>query len=462
MLPSPPPPPPPPPPPSQPGRLPALRIDVAQEPGGAGATGRGQPRYEPPAAIQNAMLTKDKKPFTYTPGMGGKLDLSQIRSPRMARRVAKNAVDEGVEGPVAVPVPPAVEAPRAVSRVEVKIAPPVARPASPQSPSSPLQVTLAKAPTPWLQKRSKAAADDVPEWARRASGAAAPGQRSQPLERIIPVQIEDRPSVFAGRRPSEEPEEPEQEPDPGRYPARGVQRAAPECQPPRPSGQRASSYSDRLVPDREDGARFRTASGAESEARLRSPAARVNLDVPESRALLANASKVPVAGLAHESVPLQPVQSRAFKVLQKITDTQNDVDPTTLRKLQLTEDDKYLMEKFKEQVDGDTYLHRVTDPRYRGSAIPSRAFQCLQNMTESAHVLAPSIGSKPPSSQKNKTDRNSATFEENQVKIPANEQQVQEPRKYMGSSIPSRSFRILQAMTASEGTDTDRSKSAYN
>ena len=31
--------------------------------------------------------------------MGGKLDLSQIRSPRMARRVAKNANDEGIEGP---------------------------------------------------------------------------------------------------------------------------------------------------------------------------------------------------------------------------------------------------------------------------------------------------------------------------------------------------------------------------
>lgn len=46
------------------------------------------------------MMTKDKKPFTYTPGMGGgKLDLSQIRSPRMARRVAKNANDEGIEGP---------------------------------------------------------------------------------------------------------------------------------------------------------------------------------------------------------------------------------------------------------------------------------------------------------------------------------------------------------------------------
>lgn len=58
-----------------------------------------QDPYEPPAAIQNAMMTKDKKPFTYTPGMGGKLDLSQIRSPRMARRVAKNANDEGIEGP---------------------------------------------------------------------------------------------------------------------------------------------------------------------------------------------------------------------------------------------------------------------------------------------------------------------------------------------------------------------------
>ena len=49
--------------------------------------------YEPPAAIQNAMMTKDKKPFTYTPGG---LDLSQIRSPRMQRRITRNANAEGV------------------------------------------------------------------------------------------------------------------------------------------------------------------------------------------------------------------------------------------------------------------------------------------------------------------------------------------------------------------------------
>jgi len=54
---------------------------------------RGGTGYEPPAAIQNAMMTKDKKPFTYTPGG---LDLSQIRSPRMQRRITRNANAEGV------------------------------------------------------------------------------------------------------------------------------------------------------------------------------------------------------------------------------------------------------------------------------------------------------------------------------------------------------------------------------
>jgi hypothetical protein len=34
--------------------------------------------------------------------------------------------------------------------------------------------------------------------------------------------------------------------------------------------------------------------------------------------------------------------------------------------------------------------------------------------------------------------------------IPASEQQVPEPKKYMGGAIPSRSFKILQAMTAPE------------
>ena len=36
----------------------------------------------------------------------------------------------------------------------------------------------------------------------------------------------------------------------------------------------------------------------------------------------------------------------------------------------------------------------------------------------------------------------------NQRGVPASEQSVPEPRKYTGGSIPSRSFRMLQAMTA--------------
>ncbi|XP_055381920.1 uncharacterized protein LOC129612385 [Condylostylus longicornis] len=47
----------------------------------------------PPACVQNAMMTKDKKPFTYTPSG---IDLSQIKSPRMAKRIARNAQMEGV------------------------------------------------------------------------------------------------------------------------------------------------------------------------------------------------------------------------------------------------------------------------------------------------------------------------------------------------------------------------------
>lgn len=62
------------------GNIPARRLQI-------------QPQAEAPACVQNAMMTKDKKPFTYTPGG---IDLSQIKSPRMARRISRNANCEGV------------------------------------------------------------------------------------------------------------------------------------------------------------------------------------------------------------------------------------------------------------------------------------------------------------------------------------------------------------------------------
>lgn len=60
----------PPPPPIPIGHVPVQRL-------------QSQISREAPACVQNAMMTKDKKPFTYTPGG---IDLSQIKSPRMAKR----------------------------------------------------------------------------------------------------------------------------------------------------------------------------------------------------------------------------------------------------------------------------------------------------------------------------------------------------------------------------------------
>ncbi|CAH1996391.1 unnamed protein product [Acanthoscelides obtectus] len=57
---------------------------------------------DPPTCVQNAMMTKDKKPFTYTPGG---IDLSEVRSPRMARRIERNANLGGV-GDVSRPAAP--------------------------------------------------------------------------------------------------------------------------------------------------------------------------------------------------------------------------------------------------------------------------------------------------------------------------------------------------------------------
>lgn len=48
-------------------------------------------------------------------------------------------------------------------------------------------------------------------------------------------------------------------------------------------------------------------------------------------------------------------------------------------------------------VDEDTFLHNETDPRYRGAAIPSRAFRMLQTMTDSASDPIPQYSNGMPS-----------------------------------------------------------------
>ncbi|XP_057335493.1 uncharacterized protein LOC130674231 isoform X2 [Microplitis mediator] len=469
--------PPPPPPPPVPGQMPTMRINTESQMSKRPNTYNND-AYEPPAAIQNAMMTKDKKPFTYTPGMGGKLDLSQIRSPRMARRVAKNANDEGIEGPpksplaneqtrpaqvtppaaanlfvqpqVAVPVFPTSVSPttRPVPRniivpekIEVrpiKIEQKSSQPTSPDTPTTPIQVTLAKAPTPWLQQKSKPA-EELPEWAKRptnGSGQESPtspvlpasinvqavpvqvsGQRVQakPVganERVIPVRIEDRPSVFTVKN-EQGHHQFKQTPHQQRW--GNSQQNLPQnttakitVAPPKPQLTSPGTY---IVPIAVEGAH-------DIQPNYDYQSSPVNAVRSQGRNI-------------QEIGPGAPVQSRSFRVLQKLTDTDDDIDSEQLRKLQLTEDDKVLMNKFKEQVDGDTYLHQEEDPRYRGAAIPSRAFRYLQNMTDSNEVPI-NTNDESPQIQSN---------------LPPSEQQAPEPKIYTGSAIPSRSFRILQAMT---------------
>ncbi|XP_048477978.1 histone acetyltransferase KAT6A isoform X2 [Plutella xylostella] len=88
----------------------------------------------PPSAIQNAM-GRERKPFTYTPGG---LDLSEIKSERMAARLMRNAMNQGVPekppGPAQPPSNPST--PIAVpnySSLPVQVFPAFSLPANPKS-----------------------------------------------------------------------------------------------------------------------------------------------------------------------------------------------------------------------------------------------------------------------------------------------------------------------------------------
>ncbi|XP_038207167.1 FK506-binding protein 5-like [Zerene cesonia] len=88
----------------------------------------------PPSALAGAM-NRDRKPFTYTPGG---LDLSEIKSERMAKRLMRNAMNQGVpETPVhTVQSPPPSAAPMAIPNfncLPVQVFPTFNLPANPKS-----------------------------------------------------------------------------------------------------------------------------------------------------------------------------------------------------------------------------------------------------------------------------------------------------------------------------------------
>lgn len=123
-----------------------------------------------------------------------------------------------------------------------------------------------------------------------------------------------------------------------------------------------------------------------------------------------------------------PNQSRSFRVLQQITDTMEGAEPKPatpkptaqdhpaeaegqLRRMQLSNDDKALMNRVKSQ--GST--NRTNQMFVRNP----------ENTSESEDASA-------------------------QQYVSPSEQRVEEPKKYTGSAIPSRSFKMLQAMTQSD------------
>lgn len=359
---------------------------------------------------------------------------------------------------------------------------------------SPTQVTLSKAPTPWMQKQVKQQ-EELPEWAKRtntnrtqdvpSSGASSPlqpefpaaprqivvvntskpqaqpqqyqqqpqqyqqqqQQQMRPMrqdsERAIPVRIEDRPSVFSAMNET------------GHH---QLMNSAPHHQsrwgnPVGQSGYQQPQGGTHIIPIQIDGQQqYQMPNAVSSPTNNNQIQYRVPVDNQANRNV--QRGHFPISNQQAEP---GPVQSKSFRVLQKITDTDPDqIDEEHLRKLQLTEDDRYLMNKFKEQVDGDTYLHKEEDPRYRGAAIPSRAFRYLQNMTDAGDPTNTTVKTVNPAAKKQ--NRNSKMFDEVQIPvtyIPASEQQVPEPKKYMGGAIPSRSFKILQAMTAPESIGPD-------
>ncbi|KAL6953414.1 hypothetical protein U1Q18_050719, partial [Sarracenia purpurea var. burkii] len=445
--------PPPPPPPTMNGSIPTIRLksEISD-------------RLEPPAKIQNAMM-KDKKPFTYTPGG---IDLSEIKSPRMQRRIMNNAqtpddiilptpappVNPGPLPPSALaamtpqiaipqPVAPSPPPPQLPKQTMTPTPPPQRRSVSPtplqqnqqpgrtvvvtnsqsspisqqpttivvnsqpnpthqpqqqsqqpvrtivitnsqqdkpkdqprsqvgsiyvppvnnesvQSNSKPSFPVLREAPTPWLQKNQQSQEDKTPAWVNRNRSNSENEQKE----------------VIYERKPRVQQVQNEKELSDSDKPVAGT----------------------RVIP-----IQIENTNQAFNQTNSKPTSQRWGTPVNNNQTVLSNQNNVNRGSVANSNKSFnepdsKPIQSRSFKVIQRITGSEDDnvdyssevpfntenVPLSQLRRLHLCDDDQAFMNKVKSQVDEDIFLHSETDPRYRGSAIPSKAFRKLQNMTDS-------------------------------------------------------------------------------
>lgn len=168
--------------------------------GQRGGGGSGNGGYEAPACVQNAMMTKDKKPFTYTPGG---IDLSQIRSERMAKRLARNAQSEGATGAAQQNRPAQPQSPggpggaassigAAAMGMPFQVLPPPPPPPQPQSGKNGTQGASAAPPPPPPQQPSTLA---PPTGRLSAPGSPATARKSPTPQRFEPPPLGFRPEI---------------------------------------------------------------------------------------------------------------------------------------------------------------------------------------------------------------------------------------------------------------------------
>ncbi|XP_044316319.1 putative uncharacterized protein DDB_G0271606 isoform X5 [Drosophila rhopaloa] len=174
----------------------ALESSYGQRGGG----GSGNGGYEAPACVQNAMMTKDKKPFTYTPGG---IDLSQIRSERMAKRLARNAQSEGATGAAQQNRPAQPQSPggggaassmgAAAMGMPFQVLPPPPPPPQQQSGKNGTQGASAAPPPPPPQQPPSTLAP--PAGRLSAPGSPATARKSPTPQRFEPPPLGFRPEI---------------------------------------------------------------------------------------------------------------------------------------------------------------------------------------------------------------------------------------------------------------------------
>ncbi|VEN50128.1 unnamed protein product [Callosobruchus maculatus] len=167
-------------------------------------------KMDPPTCVQNAMMTKDKKPFTYTPGG---IDLSEVRSPRMARRIERNANLGGVEDvprppPPMFPSGPPPPAPMKSRGGPVPPPPPMNIPPPPPPPTCPLPTQKVKTYDNQVLERpdmTKIIPEEPMKLLRKTGG-------PQPRKSIVDQMFED-----AQRGPQYQPPPQQYQPPPPQY-----------------------------------------------------------------------------------------------------------------------------------------------------------------------------------------------------------------------------------------------------